>query len=115
MRRFVYLKDVVTLELDPEKCTGCGMCALVCPHDVFRLHNGHARIDDRDACMECGACAQNCPASAISVDAGVGCAAAVINSLLGRDSSSCCCVIEPKEHAGKATDCCEEKQKTSCC
>jgi hypothetical protein len=34
------------------------------------------------------------------VEAGVGCAAAVINTALGRDSSSCCCVIEPKEPKG---------------
>jgi ferredoxin len=47
--------------------------------------------------MECGACAQNCPVEAVSVQSGVGCATAVINSLLGRKSDSCCCTIDPKE------------------
>ena len=102
MRSFVYLKNVVTLELDAGKCVGCGMCILVCPHEVFGLNDGRVHIDYRDACMECGACAQNCPAGAVSVQAGVGCAAAVINSLLGRDGSDCCCVIEPKENSGRS-------------
>jgi NAD-dependent dihydropyrimidine dehydrogenase PreA subunit len=97
MAPFVYLKDVVTLLLDEEKCTGCGMCLIVCPHAVLSKNNGKARISDRDACMECGACATNCPVQAISVQAGVGCATAVINSALGRKSSSCCCVIEPRK------------------
>ncbi len=92
---FIYLKDVVTLTLDQEKCTGCGMCLEVCPHAVLARQNGKVRIETLDACMECGACARNCPTSAIAVRAGVGCAAAVVNAALGRTSSSCCCVIEP--------------------
>ena len=39
--------------------------------------------------MECGACAMNCPAEAISVNRGVGCAAAVLNSYLGEKEISC--------------------------
>ncbi len=97
MEQFIYLKDVVTLALDREKGVGCGMCTVVCPHEVILLDDGKVRIEHRDACMECGACAQNCPTAALSVDAGVGCAAAVINSALGRESSACCCVIENKE------------------
>ncbi|MBW2052288.1 MAG: 4Fe-4S binding protein [Deltaproteobacteria bacterium] len=106
MGRLIYLKNVVTLELDPEKCVGCGVCLEVCPHPVFRIDNGLAAIENRDACMECGACALNCPTEALSVSSGVGCAAAVINSALGRESSSCCCVIEsePKQGILSAAD-----------
>lgn len=96
MDKFRYLRDVVTLQLQEDKCIGCGMCEIVCPHAVFRSKDGHAVIRDRDACMECGACALNCPAEAIFVESGVGCAAAVINSVLGR-TGDCCCVIEPSE------------------
>jgi len=97
MGQLIYLKDVVTLAFDQEKCVGCGMCTVVCPHEVILLDDGKARIENRVACMECSACAQNCPTAALSVDAGVGCAAAVINSALGREGSACCCVIENKE------------------
>lgn len=84
-----YLENVTTLELLEDRCTGCGMCTEVCPHAVIVLDNGRARIDDRNACMECGACAKNCPADAIHVQAGVGCAQAVISSALGRENSCC--------------------------
>ena len=94
MSDFIYLRDVVTLALDQEKCVGCGMCLIVCPHEVMTMNNGCAGIENRDRCMECGACSRNCPTEAVTVQAGVGCATAVINSALGRDGSSCCCVIE---------------------
>jgi len=90
MDRLIYLKDVVTLKLDEEKCVGCGMCLQVCPHKVFNLNNGSVKIVNRDACMECGACSRNCPTEALSVQSGVGCAAAMINVLLGRSNSPCC-------------------------
>jgi NAD-dependent dihydropyrimidine dehydrogenase PreA subunit len=107
MKNPIYLKDVVTLQLDAAKCTGCGMCLEVCPHSVFKMNSSHPVIDDRDACMECGACSRNCPSGAISVQSGVGCAAAVINSLLGRQGGECCCCIDADQQAnGKATGCC---------
>ncbi len=90
MESLVYLKDVTTLHLTPEKCVGCGSCIEVCPHEVLLLNNGKVRILQKDACMECGACARNCPTAALTVQAGVGCAMAVINSALGRSGSSCC-------------------------
>ena len=71
MGELIYLKDVVTLKLDQEKCVGCGMCLVVCPHEVLSMNNGHVRIENRDLCMECGACAQNCPTDAVTVRAGV--------------------------------------------
>lgn len=96
MSRFQYLKDVVTLELDADKCVGCLRCVEVCPHGVFVVEDGTARIVERDNCMECGACQNNCPSEAIRVGAGVGCAQAVINGFLRGtepdcDCSSSCC------------------------
>jgi len=94
MKRFVYFKDVVTLQMDVEKCVGCGMCLEVCPHAVFAMNNGKAHIEDRDACMECGACARNCPTEALTVESGVGCAVAIVSEMLGRectcDPNGCC-------------------------
>jgi len=84
-----YLKNGETLGLDLDACIGCGACVEVCPHAVFRVESGKARVADRGACMECGACARNCPAGALSVTVGVGCAAAIIAGKL-RGTAPCC-------------------------
>ena len=86
-----YLKDVTTLSFDAEICIGCGLCTEVCPHGVFDMTDGKAQITEKDLCMECGACALNCPASAISVNAGVGCAAAIITSWFTGREPTCGC------------------------
>ena len=91
-----YIKGVATLSLsDGSKCTGCGRCVNVCPHNVFRVENGKAVIQNKDACMECGACTRNCPVQAIRVTPGMGCAVAIlgawINRALGRKFFSECC------------------------
>jgi len=70
MNGFVYLPDVVTLELNVELCNGCRMCTFVCPHAVFEIRNKRASIMHKDLCMECGACAINCPEGAIKVKSG---------------------------------------------
>jgi ferredoxin len=115
MGRLEYLKDVVTLKLDREKCVGCGMCLQVCPHAVMVKDNGAVTIGDRDGCMECGACAMNCPAEAITVQAGVGCAAAVINAALGRSSSSCCCIVEPETAGCSSSEAPRASTRSGCC
>jgi ferredoxin len=94
-----YLPGVVTLTLDAEKCTGCGMCVDVCPHCVFAMVTRKSQIIDRDACMECGACQRNCPDDAITVDSGVGCAVAIIKGAMTGTEPSCGC--------SSATPCCE--------
>lgn len=94
-----YLKDVVTLQLDAARCNGCRMCVIVCPQAVFIVQNRKAIIVDKDACMECGACVMNCPEEALAVQAGVGCAAGVIQGAIRGTEPTC--------------DCGDEKQ--SCC
>ena len=92
MRPLLYLDDVTTLAFDAAKCTGCGMCLAVCPREVFRASDGKVEVASRNACMECGACRRNCPSGALDVRAGVGCAAGMINQMLGRKTA--CCVVE---------------------
>ena len=91
MKALHYLKNVVTLKLDPDLCTGCGMCTIVCPHAVFEMVNGKVRIVDIDDCMECGACSNNCRFGAITVKSGVGCAAGILNGILNGTEPSCDC------------------------
>ena len=86
-----YFKNVTTLDLNAEKCVGCGRCTEVCPHGVFEITEDKARIVDKDLCMECGACALNCPEKAIEVNAGVGCAAAIIMSWFTGREPTCGC------------------------
>lgn len=107
MKELLYLKDVTTLKLDEGKCTGCGACLEVCPHEVFVMNSDRVHIRNRDACMECGACSRNCPTGALYVQSGVGCAAAVINSMLGRNGGECCCGPQTKEaQTAKSGGCC---------
>ena len=92
MKLFRYLENVTTLKLDQEKCIGCGMCEIVCPHTVFKIEKLKASIVDHDGCMECGACSSNCPVEAISVTPGVGCAAYIIQTWIkGKDTILKCC------------------------
>ena len=91
MQALRYLPGVTTLQLDENACNGCGICQTVCPHAVFEIGDRKARTVDKDACIECGACALNCPQSAISVHAGVGCAAAIIKGWVTRTEPSCGC------------------------
>jgi len=94
MKKFRYLKNVTTLKLHTDKCIGCGMCEIVCPHTVFKIEERKAKIIDKDACMECGACSKNCPVDAIDVKPGVGCAAYIIQSWFIGDKASCGCCDE---------------------
>jgi ferredoxin len=86
-----YLEDIVTLQLDVDKCIGCALCTTVCPHAVLVVSSRKARLADRNACIECGACARNCPVTALTVKAGVGCASAIIHSWLTGEEPSCDC------------------------
>ncbi len=85
-----YLRGGATLHFDSEKCSGCGRCVEVCPHQVFEVKpKSKAFIIDRDSCIECGACAKNCQPGAIQVHSGVGCAAALFYSM--RTGKQPCC------------------------
>ena len=91
MNRLTYLKNVNTLQLDNEKCNGCAICTVVCPHAVFVMKEKRAFIQHKNLCMECGACAMNCATGALTVKSGVGCAAGVITGLLRGTEPTCDC------------------------
>ena len=84
-----YIENVARLSLDQSKCTGCGMCSVVCPHAVFTLKDHRSSITDHDACMECGACSNNCSSGAIKVESGTGCATAIIYASLTGGEVTC--------------------------
>jgi NAD-dependent dihydropyrimidine dehydrogenase PreA subunit len=53
------------MQVDLEKCTGCGECLEACSVEAISLIEGKAAID-ADTCLSCGACVQACPAGAIA-------------------------------------------------
>ena len=94
-----YLKNTATLQFFPEMCTGCLRCIEVCPRGVYVRDDRKIKVRDRDLCIECGACMKNCDYAAVRVNAGVGCAQAIINGLLRGTEPSCDC-------GAGGSDCC---------
>ena len=50
----------------PERCTGCGVCCLLCPDGVIHEQENKIAID-LDFCKGCGICAHECRANAIDM------------------------------------------------
>ncbi len=59
---------MVTVEVDVEKCIGCGLCASICT-DVFEMgDDAKSHVKDASACdkCDCQSAADSCPVQAIT-------------------------------------------------
>ncbi len=54
------------LNINKDKCTGCGLCVKVCPFDAMKLIDDKAEANE--ACTLCGACIKVCPVDALSIE-----------------------------------------------
>ena len=55
----------MNLTIDPEICTGCGVCESSCAYEAIEVIDGLATVNDN--CTLCGACAEACPEEAITL------------------------------------------------
>lgn len=57
-----------TVEIDREKCEGCGECAEACPGSVLGMVDGKAEIvGSLDDCLGCESCTSVCPSGAVNL------------------------------------------------
>lgn len=53
--------------IEPERCTGCGVCISFCQYKVYRESDGKAEVANPYACLVgCSGCVSQCPSQAIS-------------------------------------------------
>ena len=60
MERMLYLKDVVTLNLNEEKCIGCLACVDACPFGAIQI-NPDGDVLKCDLCGGDPVCVKYCP------------------------------------------------------
>ena len=58
-------KAMAKIEINEEKCKGCGLCQRHCPVNAIEGEGRDKRVINQDKCIKCGTCLTNCPFHAI--------------------------------------------------
>ena len=56
------------IEIDDEKCDGCGLCVPSCAEGALQIVNGKAKLVSEVYCDGLGACLGECPQDAITIE-----------------------------------------------
>jgi len=60
-------KALIEYSIDPERCTGCGICVRACIHGAIRGEKKEPHIINPELCQKCGICRSECQYEAIQV------------------------------------------------
>jgi NADP-reducing hydrogenase subunit HndC len=58
---------LITYSIDPDACTGCGVCAANCPQNCITGEKKKPHVIDEEACIRCGMCLDGCKFDAVIV------------------------------------------------
>lgn len=60
-------RDLITYVIDPETCTGCGVCVRNCPQGCISGEKKKPHTIDTTLCIRCGMCMDGCKFGAVRV------------------------------------------------
>jgi len=60
-------RALIRLEIQPELCTGCGLCRRECPAGAIHGESKEPHVIDPDLCTRCRLCHDICPVGAVEV------------------------------------------------
>lgn len=60
-------KALIHYVIDPEKCTGCNLCAMRCPAQCITGERKQSHVINQDLCIKCGECYRNCKFHAVFI------------------------------------------------
>ncbi len=55
------------VQVDSDKCTGCGECVDICPVEVYELEGGKSAPVNPEECLGCESCVEVCETRAVSI------------------------------------------------
>ena len=55
----------MAVNIDNDKCIGCGACVDMCPVNALAVEDGKVKVNND--CIDCGACVSSCPAEALEL------------------------------------------------